>query len=382
MPMFAIARVGKIKSMGQASAAGGHNMRTRPTPNADADRTPDNVLLAGPDDLPAAIRQRLTDAGVTPGRKDAVLAAEFVLTASPEFFEGKTPEQVRAWADSQTEFLAQRYGPNFVQAVLHLDETTPHVHAAVVPITPDGRLSMKDYIGGRQNLRNLQTDYAKAMAVHGLQRGVEHSVAEHKTIKEFYGETKEARRQPTPQVNIKPRMSAPPTRKVLGIEVDTITRQQAQDYAAEQVTRYQTAKNEAIKPFLAERVSMRADLARVRDENRRLARTLQREREARKIEQKQAHDNIIGLQNKSMAFDMMRKYSPDLLNTTMVDASAKRRADLDAEAEAKRKREEEEQARQRQAQAQLRTRQQLEIPPRTPEPEQAPARRYGPTLRR
>uniref|UniRef100_UPI0021BE4B53 plasmid recombination protein n=1 Tax=Burkholderia multivorans TaxID=87883 RepID=UPI0021BE4B53 len=96
---FAIARVGKLNSWGKVGAAGGHNLRTRPTPNANADRTPDNVVLHGPDDLAAAVRDRLDAAGVTPGRKDAVLAAEFVLTASPEFFEGKTPEQVRAWAD-------------------------------------------------------------------------------------------------------------------------------------------------------------------------------------------------------------------------------------------------------------------------------------------
>lgn len=370
MPSFAIARVGKLNSWGKVGAAGGHNMRTRPTPNADPARSDQNVVLHGPDDLAAAVRGRLADAGVQPGRKDAVLAAEFVLTASPEFFTDKTPEQVRAWANSQTEFLARRYGPNFVQAVLHLDETTPHVHAAVVPITPDGRLAMKDYIGGRQNLRNLQTDYAKAMQEHGLQRGVEHSVAEHKTIREFYGETKEARRQPTPKVNIKPTVTPAPSM--------FMSRNAVNEHTIEQVQKYADAKNEALKPFLAERVSMRADLARAREENRRLARSLQREREARQIEQKQEHDKRIGLQTKAKAFDHIRHYAPVQFQAAAAEAQAR----MKAEAEAKRKREEEEQARQRQAQAQLRTRQQLEIPPRTPEPEQAPARRYGPTLRR
>ncbi|WP_244142373.1 MobV family relaxase [Burkholderia vietnamiensis] len=371
MPSFAIARVGKIKSYGQASAAGGHNMRTRPTLNADADRTPDNVLLAGPDDLPAAIRQRLTDAGVTPGRKDAVLAAEFVLTASPEFFTDKTPQQVRAWANSQTEFLRGRYGDNLVQAVLHLDETTPHVHAAVVPITPDGRLSMKDYIGGRQNLRNLQTDYAKAMAVHGLQRGVEHSVAEHKTIKEFYGETREARRQPTPKVNIKPTVTPAPSM--------FMSRNAVNEHTIEQVQKYADAKNEALKPFLAERVSIRADLSRTREENRRLARTLQRERSGRIEERKAAHDNIIGLQTKAQAFDHLRHYAPAQFKVAVEVATANAKA----EAEAKRARQQaEEQAkRQAQVQDQLRLQQQLERRQQH-EPEPEPARRRQPTLRR
>ncbi|HDR9122895.1 TPA: plasmid recombination protein [Burkholderia vietnamiensis] len=368
---FAIARVGKLNSWGKVGAAGGHNLRTRPTPNANADRTPDNVVLHGPDDLAAAVRDRLDAAGVTPGRKDAVLAAEFVLTASPEFFEGKTPEQVRAWADSQTEFLAQRYGPNFVQAVLHLDETTPHVHAAVIPITDDGRLSMKDYIGGRQNLRNLQTDYAKAMAVHGLQRGVEHSVAEHKTIKEFYGETKEARRQPTPSVNIKPKVSQAPSWLMTANAVNEHTKAQVQRYA--------DAKNEAIKPFLAERVSIRADLSRTREENRRLARTLQRERSGRIEERKAAHDNIIGLQTKAQAFDHLRHYAPAQFKVAVEVATANAKA----EAEAKRARQQaEEQAkRQAQVQDQLRLQQQLERRQQH-EPEPEPARRRQPTLRR
>lgn len=377
MPTFAIARVGKLNGWGKVGAAGGHNLRTRPTPNADPARSESNVLLHGPDDLRTAIKDRLAKAGVEPKRKDAVLCSEFILTASPEFFEGKTPAEVRAWADGQTEFLRNRYGSNFVQAVLHMDETTPHVHGMIVPITDDGRLAMKDYISGPARLRQLQTDYAAAMKPYGLDRGVVHSVAKHTEVKEFYADTREARKQPTPQVNIKPRMSAPPTRKVLGIEVDTITRQQAQDYAAEQVTRYQTAKNEALKPFLAERVAMRVAVNQANVKVQQLSRDLRREREGRADERKQAHDTIIGLQNKSMAFDMMRRYSPDLLNAAMVDASAKRRADQEAEAQAKRKREEEEQARRV---VQLRPPElQLE---RQQQPEQEQVKRRQPTLRR
>jgi len=344
---YAIARVGKIKSMGQASAANGHNLRTRETLNADPERTEQNRLLYGKADLPASLRERFEETGVTP-RSDSVLCAEFVLTASPEFFEGKSREQVDQWANSQVEFLRGRYGDNVVQAVLHLDETTPHVHGMVTPILEregKNRLSMKDYIGGKQNLRELQTAYGAAMAPHGLQRGQENSVAEHTTIKEFYGDMQTARKQPRPEVEVKPRFGTVPERSVFGVfSSDKITRAEALDYAKEAVGDYKKRSEKAIRPVLRENLTFRSDLNRVEDENRRLGRTLQRERAARQDERKQAHDNIIGLQNKATAFDMMKTYAPGHFNAAMSEVSAKRRAEQEAKQRAERERKEREQA--------------------------------------
>lgn len=113
-------------------------------------------------------------------RKDAVLSVEFLLTASPEFFENESKsmnsEKLYAWVDENLKFLESTYGSkNVVNAVLHLDEKTPHLHVHVVPLTKEQkpRLNQKSVFGGPAELSKLQTAYASKMSRFGLKRGVE-----------------------------------------------------------------------------------------------------------------------------------------------------------------------------------------------------------------
>jgi hypothetical protein len=55
-----------------------------------------------------------------------------------------------------------------------------------VPITQDARLSA-DQLFNPKSLRQLQTDYAAAMAEYGMSRGVEHSQAKHQPMSRMYG---------------------------------------------------------------------------------------------------------------------------------------------------------------------------------------------------
>lgn len=65
------------------------------------------------------------------------------------------------------EWLEDRYGSdNVIGATIHLDETTPHLHFDVLPLTEDGRLSARDVFSRRalietQNdlLNHLQQSY-------------------------------------------------------------------------------------------------------------------------------------------------------------------------------------------------------------------------------
>ena len=56
-----VLRIAKLKSWGCIGGAGEHNMRTRPTPNADPARSHLNRYLVGSpdDDLPAVVRARI-----------------------------------------------------------------------------------------------------------------------------------------------------------------------------------------------------------------------------------------------------------------------------------------------------------------------------------
>ncbi len=122
-------------------------------------------------------------------RKDAVLAIEYLVTASPGDMKLKSQhEQILYFTDSLI-WLKERHGQNVFYAGLHFDETTPHLFAYAVPLDPDtGRLNAKKWLGGPQALSEMQTDFAeKVGAKHQLERGILGSRAKHQTIKHFYG---------------------------------------------------------------------------------------------------------------------------------------------------------------------------------------------------
>lgn len=119
-------------------------------------------------------------------RKDAVVMAEGVATASPEFFDGKSREEVMAYFDDVFEFCKSEFGEqNLVHFTVHMDETTPHAHFGFTPIK-DGTLSWKNYFDGRDALRGFQSRYWERVGKQwGLERGETGSGRTHKTTQEM-----------------------------------------------------------------------------------------------------------------------------------------------------------------------------------------------------
>jgi len=209
---FAIMRCAKLKG-GAIVASDRHTERAMKTPNADAERTGNNLRLRGEkgDDLKQKIEAVITGAQGQTGqriRKDAVKCVEFFFGASPEYFEKPlTEEQEKLYAtggirqrviDRQkelefyrktNEFMEQLEdrGFVFVKAVAHRDEQTPHVVAYAVPLDRNKRLNCKAHLGGREKLSGLQDEYAEAMKPLGLERGIRGSTAEHQRVKTWYG---------------------------------------------------------------------------------------------------------------------------------------------------------------------------------------------------
>ena len=112
-------------------------------------------------------------------KDDAVLITSFILGSDKEFFDGISPEAQKQFFDDCTEFFAERYGKeNVVSAVVHLDESTPHLHFNLMPVT-NGRLCAKRLFD-RTALRDLQTDFYEAVGKkYELERGKEGSAAKH-----------------------------------------------------------------------------------------------------------------------------------------------------------------------------------------------------------
>ena len=128
----------------------------------------------------AFIDERIKE--LAPKRKikdDAVLITSFILGSDKEFFDGISPEAQKQFFDDCTEFFAERYGKeNIVSATVHLDESTPHLHFNLMPVT-GGRLCAKELFD-RTALRELQTDFHEVVGKkYGLKRGKEGSTAKH-----------------------------------------------------------------------------------------------------------------------------------------------------------------------------------------------------------
>lgn len=123
-------------------------------------------------------------------RKDAVWACDTVISASPDFFKGKFK-----WDKDNTQksdfqgmnryfsdclgFMENRYGrENILGAIIHYDETTPHMHVTWVPIVKDeksktGEKLCYKALSGASQLRQLQTDFNEFVRSRGyeLERG-------------------------------------------------------------------------------------------------------------------------------------------------------------------------------------------------------------------
>ncbi len=112
-------------------------------------------------------------------RKDAVLMCSFVVGSDREFFGKLSPSEQQQFFVDCTSFFAERYGEdNIISAVVHMDETTPHLHLNLIPIA-NGRLCAKKLFD-RKALIALQTDlYREVGAKWNLRRGKEGSQAKH-----------------------------------------------------------------------------------------------------------------------------------------------------------------------------------------------------------
>lgn len=190
----AIARIAKLKS-GNVGASGQHTRRALQTPNANPEIS--NVRFIGQPDsanlpsLETIVRERIGDQTI---RKNAVLCVEMLLTASPEYFRPDNPSQAGYYeperlADFQQavhSWLDKEYGDRLVRAELHLDESTPHVHAYFVPLDDRGKLNCRGIFGGREKLSQFQDSYANALSPLGLERGIKGSRAKHTKIQHYY----------------------------------------------------------------------------------------------------------------------------------------------------------------------------------------------------
>lgn len=200
---YAILRTQKLKARAEITRSLKHSFREQSTPNANSVLTTSNTHIGGTNT--AEVMKKLEARLPEKIRKNAVLAIEYLITASPDAMNNKNKkEQDKYFADA-IEWLEAKHGSeNVIYSGIHRDEKTPHLYAYVVPIDPKGNLNCRYYLGGKKEvLAELQTDFHDAVGkVNGLNRGLEGSKAKHQRVSEFYRQINQepSREIPIPEV--------------------------------------------------------------------------------------------------------------------------------------------------------------------------------------
>ena len=130
--------------------------------------------------LSEAIDSRISEGykGKRKLRSDAIKSLSLVLTGSNKhmhkIFAHKKARKY--WLEQSFKFISEEFGKeNIVRFDLHMDETTPHLHVVLVPLTSDGRLSAREVMGNKARIKALRKLYAKKLKGLGLEYGVEQS---------------------------------------------------------------------------------------------------------------------------------------------------------------------------------------------------------------
>jgi hypothetical protein len=129
-------------------------------------------------------------------RKDAVKNVELIFTSDKDFFDKLSHEDERKFFEKSLEFAQEYFGEkNIFSAIIHKDETTPHMHINLVPITKEGKLSAKEVVGNRKDLEQMQDKYFQKISKSfpELERGKKKEITNkiHKSLDEFKKETAE-----------------------------------------------------------------------------------------------------------------------------------------------------------------------------------------------
>lgn len=181
---YAVVHMMKIKS-GAVGGIQSHNNREhepKTNPDVDMSRSEDNYDLIPCDNYKRSIKEKLSNLVESSRaiRKDAVVVCNFIVTSDNETMDALGADRQREFFRDSVKWFSDRYGADRVlNATVHMDETTPHLHIGVMPITQDGRLSAKA-IFTKTEMKVIQTEFARDVGEkYGLERGVEGSERTH-----------------------------------------------------------------------------------------------------------------------------------------------------------------------------------------------------------
>lgn len=168
----------------------------------DKSRTPLNYYLKKNDLNYVKAFDRLKEENNLKGqiRKNSIIMCEMIFTSDSQFFNEIGQEETKRYFQESYNFVCQykELGEkNIISAVVHLDEGTPHMHLAYIPVikttdkagTPIDKVCCKEFWKGSDSYRNLQNAYYEYVTSKGfnLERGlpVEETGRKHENLEDF-----------------------------------------------------------------------------------------------------------------------------------------------------------------------------------------------------
>ena len=311
--MYAIMRFKKLKSWGEIGGVGSHHSRDRPTPNANPEVA--NLWLRKPAaGIVEGVRDRLSGIKI---RKNGVLAYEFLLTASSEFFRSDDGEvkyqKVVNFSRKAMAWLKEIFGSeNIISSVCHLDEQTPHLHVIITPIDDRGKLNAFGWTGDKKKLQRLQDSYAEKMSVLGLERGIKGSIATHTRISEYYS-----------FVNI----SVPPALPEIKVQIPPflLTESAREDWAEAESQRLNQEIRPRLQPLADRATALRLERKRREELEVLLLESQKRAQDDERAKQAMEQENAT-LRRKASHFDFLATYAPGTLSEAALAAQKARLA--------------------------------------------------------
>ena len=131
------------------------------------------------------------------GEKQSTVLCEFVITSDKEFFDRIGKERTKKFFQDAYDFVTAKAGGEqyVLSAVVHMDEATPHMHVAFIPVingkdrkgNPCKRINCSEFWKGRDSYSRLQDEYYDFITSRGydLERGEKGSTAEHLSVAEY-----------------------------------------------------------------------------------------------------------------------------------------------------------------------------------------------------
>ena len=158
---------------GSVGALEHHNLRENETysnKDIDPERTKDNVTLKAPVDSQYRDTKRIIEQrAVNQVRKNSIWQSEFIISSDKEFFADMPLQEQNRFFEEAYKYLSKEFGEqNVTCAVVHYDETTPHMHFDFVPMTEENKLSRKEVMT-RDRLIKIQDELPKYLHEKGFE---------------------------------------------------------------------------------------------------------------------------------------------------------------------------------------------------------------------